>query len=101
MNGITALTPAEESAISNFVHAFRDMTAQLGAAAEERYHAAPGSPAARGGGPDPTLDTVLDPSRVALNDAIRDAIVRVRMASTMLDTATTMLRDAHAPYIQD
>lgn len=94
-------TPNEEAAVRRFVHAFQGMSAQLAAAAEDRYRAAPGTPAAKGGGPDPTMDTVLDSSRVELNDAIRDAIVRVRMAATMLDTATTILRDAHAPYIQD
>lgn len=88
----------EHAAVAEFVHAFKDTMAALGAAAEVRYQAAPGTLAARGRGQDPTADTVTDPDRVLVDSAILACKVRLRRVALDLREATQALETALEPY---
>lgn len=88
----------EHEAIAEFVRAFKDLTTLLGAAAEVRYTASPGSPAAKGAGQDPTADTVLDTDRTFLESTMLVARVRLQQATALLRDAEVGLRSGIAPY---
>lgn len=88
----------EQAVIAEFVHTFKTAIATLGAAAEVRFQAAPGSLAAQGRGQDPTSDTVTDPARVLVDSAIISCKVRLRRATLDLQESTRELERALEPY---
>lgn len=92
------LTSHEQAVVADFVHAFRGLTRELASAAENRYRAAPGTPASKGAGADPVVDTVLDPARLDLGYAIQNAASALRVATANIKAATALLVRASEPY---
>lgn len=94
----TDLKAHEADRVANFVHAFKSLMALVNDASSVRYTAPPRSYAAKGAGPDPTAEVVMDTSRAALNRAIDDATVILGVAAANIEAATANLDKALDPY---
>lgn len=88
-----------EHVFNNHAAVLRDLGRALTTAHEIRFTAAPGS--AREGSrgiPDPTLDTVMEPRRVAVSDAIGRAGAVLRKASDEVRAITSVLDSSVAAW---
>ena len=88
----------EADRLANFVQAFKALVPLIDAASSVRYTAPPRSYAAKGVGPDPTAEVVMDDSREALNKAIDDATVVLSVAAANIEAATANLAESLDPY---
>lgn len=96
----TNFTEAEEAIIASFVSSFQDLVSELKTAAEVRYTPAPRSYAAKGTGPDPTAESVLEPGREAVDAAIRNTARTLHAATGHLCASRATLLEALEAYSQ-
>lgn len=95
---MTNFKPEETAAIAAFVRAFQGTTTLLKEAAELRYTPAPRSHAAKGTGPDPTAEAVLEPNRLALDRSIYTTALVLQDLANRLRANTADLEEALDAY---
>ncbi|WP_442913225.1 DUF7169 domain-containing protein [Kribbella sp. CA-293567] len=81
---------------SELISSLRDLEKVLGPATAAQYSPPPGGTGelAPNGIPNPTLDTVIDPRRMALSDAVKACAATLRESSRLLNQETEALSAA-------
>lgn len=91
---MAADTITPENAFNDLCHTLRRMGSTLPSAIAVRYEAPSGAAPSQGHVPNPTLDTVLDPRRWELSEAVSKAALALRIADVQLTTALNALDKA-------
>jgi len=91
--------PTTQETYADLVLTLRDLGTILGAAVGAQYEAPP-SGVARGSSqiPNPTLDIVLDPRRLALSEAVARTAADLRRATRLVGPHVTHLQNAVARW---